>query len=58
MASRASVQFGEEAEKPLAAQALKRDQRRHGVFFAKYSGVRSALRVLRSHDTVPYCARF
>jgi len=35
MASHASVQFGRRAEKPLPAQALKRDQRRHGVFFAR-----------------------
>ena len=27
-------------------------------FCQKYSGVRSALRVLRSYDTVPYCGRF
>ena len=31
MASHARVQFGEEAEKPLPAQALQRDRRRHGV---------------------------
>jgi hypothetical protein len=35
MASHARVQFGEEAEKPLPAQVLKRDQRRHGGVFAR-----------------------
>ena len=34
MASHPSLQFGEEAEEPLPAQALKRDQRRHGGAFA------------------------
>ena len=33
MASHPRVQFGEQAEKPLPAGALKRDQRRHGGAF-------------------------
>jgi hypothetical protein len=35
MASHARVQFGEEAEKPLPAQVLKRDQRRRCGVFAR-----------------------
>ena len=35
MASHARAQFGEEAEKPLPAQVLKRDQRRRCGVFAR-----------------------
>jgi hypothetical protein len=70
MASHASVQFGEETEKPLPAQVLKRDQRRHGGAFA--GNIRRAVgaacppivrygTVLRSaltSDTKPYQAKF
>ncbi len=40
---------------PRGPQARSAKARRR--FRRKYSGVRSALRVLRTYDTVPYCAR-
>jgi hypothetical protein len=51
MASHASVQFGEEQKSPPRRPSSE-------ISEGTYSGVRSALRVLRSYDTVPYCARF
>src|ERR1700688_4040179 len=69
MASHARVQFGEGAEKPLAAEALKRDQRRHGVsteiFWRAVGAARppnvrygTVLRPARTSDTKPYQAKF
>jgi hypothetical protein len=70
MASHARVQFGEEAEKPLPAQVLKQDQRRHGGAFAR--NIRRAvgaacppivrygtvLRLTLVSDTKPYQPKF
>ena len=69
MASHASVQFGE-AEKPLPAQALKRVQRRHGVFLPEifwraFGAARppivrygTVLRAVLTSDTIPYQQKF
>ena len=57
MASHPRVQFGEEAEKPLPVQLPSEISEGTAVLSPEIFGVRSALRVLRSYDTVPYCAR-
>ena len=70
MASHPRVQFGEEAEEPLPAQVLKRDQRRHGGVFARnipraVGAARppivrygTVLRSVPTSDTKPYQAKF
>ena len=57
MASHARVQFGEEAEKPLPRRSSSKISEDTAALSAEIFGLRSALRVLRSDDTVPYCAR-
>ena len=69
MASHARVQFGEGAKKPLPAEALKRDQRRHGVsteiFWRAFGAARppivrygTVLRAVVTSDTMPYQPKF
>jgi hypothetical protein len=57
MASHASVQFGEEAEKPLHVQTSRKIGEGTTVLSPGMFGVRSTPLVPRTDDTVPYCAR-
>ena len=58
MASHARVQFGEEAEKPSPRRSSSEISEGAAAFSPEIFRLRSARRVLRSYDTVPYCFGF